>query len=255
MSNVHALPNSQTPVGVVPIVCLPYAGGSANAFHSWTFDPVDRLIVRPVELPGRGARFSETPHRSFKTLIPALAAELHQDMNGPFALFGHSMGALIAFELCRHFRRCGKRLPIHLFVSGCRAPQCQHPNSDGAWYRAPLPIFLDRLRKLNGTPAAVLENRELLQAMLPFLRADFRMVHQYHYVPEPRLSLPITAFGGRNDSQVPVTDLRAWEQQTSVQLRSYVFPGDHFFLREQKASVVEQILESSRSFTHEDVPV
>jgi medium-chain acyl-[acyl-carrier-protein] hydrolase len=149
-------------------------------------------------------------------------------MDKPFVFFGHSMGALISFELARQLRRDYGKQPIQLFVSGRRAPQLR--DRDLPTNTLPESDFVAELRRLNGTPAEVLENGELLQFMLPILRADFAINETYEYLPERPFSFPITACGGLHDDEVSRNDLEGWKEQTDASFVLRMFPGDHFFL-------------------------
>jgi medium-chain acyl-[acyl-carrier-protein] hydrolase len=146
------------------------------------------------------------------------------------------MGALTSFELARLLRREGRRQPLHLFVSGSAAPQIKdaHPVT----FDLPEPEFLDVLRRLNGTPREVLENDELLQLMLPTLRADFELLQVYEYADEPPFRFPITAFGGLQDKEVSREDLEGWRVQSAATFILRNFPGDHFFLHSERSRLL-----------------
>jgi len=157
----------------------------------------------------------------------------------PFAFFGHSMGALICFELSRYLRRNTGHIPKHLFVSAHRAPQL--PGSNPPIYTLPESSFLEKIRHLNGTPAEILDNPELLQVLLPILRADFALCETYHYLPEIPLPCAITAFGGLQDETILQQDLDAWKQQTQTTFRLHYFAGNHFFLHESQAALLNTL--------------
>jgi medium-chain acyl-[acyl-carrier-protein] hydrolase len=227
------------------LFCLPYAGAGALIFHKWS-DALPRDIeVCPIQLPGRGTRLTEPPFTQLSCLIEALARVLVPLLDKPFAFFGHSLGALIGFELARQIRRQHGLHPVRLFVSAGRAPQIPH--------RAP-PIhtlpdneFLTELRRLNGTPRELLDHEELMEVMLPIVRADFALYETYLYSAEPPLTCPISAFGGLQDRKVSASDLEAWRSQTSASFSLRMFPGDHFFLKEPLLlQALSQELQSSR---------
>jgi medium-chain acyl-[acyl-carrier-protein] hydrolase len=154
----------------------------------------------------------------------------------PFAFFGHSMGALISFELARQLRRQHAPGPIALFVSAHRAPQRPAPNPPV--HSLPQDEFVEELRRLNGTPEAVFQDAELMQLLLPTLRADFAVCETYTYMPEEPLECPILAFGGLQDHEVSRDDLAAWRAQTHRTFKLRMVPGDHFFLHSARASLV-----------------
>jgi medium-chain acyl-[acyl-carrier-protein] hydrolase len=146
----------------------------------------------------------------------------------PFAFYGHSLGGLIVFELARELRRNHDIQPVQLVVSGTRAPQCAH--RERAIHSLPGAEFIAELRRLNGTPDGILENPELMEIMLPLLRADFALYEKYSYAVELPLGCPIAAFGGWDDPRVEYSDLEAWGDQTTASFSLNMFRGGHFFL-------------------------
>lgn len=221
------------------LFCFPYAGGSALSFRNWpTYLPLT-VEVRPIELPGRGRRLKEAPATRLSPLVGAIAQSLLPYLDKPFAFFGHSMGGLISFETARLLRRVYGRSPAHLFVSGRRAPQI--PNLDSPVHVLPDAEFLKELRHLNGTPEAVLANEELMQLLLPTLRADFAVLETYVYQPEPPLNCPLTAFGGLQDPEVSCETLEAWQEQTSAEFSLQMFLGDHFFIHTAHALLLQSL--------------
>lgn len=190
----------------------------------------------PIQLPGRENRFSEPPFTQLFSLNEQLAYALIPYLDMPFAFFGHSMGALISFELSRYLCRNMGHIPKHLFVSAHRAPQLSDSNS--SIYTLPESSFLEKIRHLNGIPAEILDNPELLQLFLPILRADFTLCETYRYQPEIPLPCAITAFGGLRDETLLQQDLDAWRQQTQSTFRLHYFAGNHFFLHESQATLL-----------------
>jgi medium-chain acyl-[acyl-carrier-protein] hydrolase len=210
------------------LFCFPYAGGRASVFRLWPDNLPSNVEVCAIELPARGRRMKEPPITRLLPLAQSIAHSLTLCLDKPFVFFGHSMGALLSFEVARQLRRgCGQQ-PLQLFVSGRRAPQV--PDKDPPTNRLPESDFVAELRRLNGTPKEVLEHTELLQFMLPILRADFEVNETYEYAPEQPFSFPVTACGGLQDSEVSRQDLEAWREQTHASFVLRMFPGDHFFL-------------------------
>jgi len=209
------------------LFCFPYAGSGASIFRTWTDGLPADVEVCPVQFPGRGTRLMETPFTRLAPLIEALAQALVPLLDKPFAFFGHSLGALVGFELARQLRRQPGVQPVHLFVSADRAPQV--PHRDRPIHALPEREFLGQLHRLNGIPGKVLEEVELMQIMLPVLRADFTVYETYAYATEPPLNCPISAFGGLQDQRVSGGDLEAWRDQTSASFSLRMFPGNHFF--------------------------
>jgi medium-chain acyl-[acyl-carrier-protein] hydrolase len=222
------------------LFCFPYAGGGASIFRNWAEMLPSTIEVCPVQLPGRENRLLETPFSSISSLIEPLALALVPRLDLPFAFFGHSMGALISFELARYLRGKGYPFaPVHLFVSAHRAPQL--PDPDPPAYYLPEAAFLNELRRLNGTPEEILQNPELLRLLLPTLRADFALCETYKYVSDAPLSCPITTFGGLQDYEVSYEMLTAWRQQTSSTFTLRYFAGDHFFLHNEQTALLQAL--------------
>jgi medium-chain acyl-[acyl-carrier-protein] hydrolase len=218
------------------LFCFPYAGGNSFIFRNWQAKLPPSVEVCPVQLPGRATRLKETPCRQIKPLVEAIAGAISHALDKPFAFFGHSMGALISFELARHLRRERLPQPVHLFVSGSHAPQL--PDRDPPFHDMPEPEFIEELRRLNGTPDELFKHPEMIQLIVPLLRADFSVCQTYVYAPEPPLDCPITAYGGATDSENGDDRLRAWREQTTAFFRAQFFPGDHFFINTEQEQVL-----------------
>jgi medium-chain acyl-[acyl-carrier-protein] hydrolase len=226
------------------LFCFPYAGGSAVVFSSWP-DSLPRTIdVRPVQLPGRGARLQEPAIARAADVVSALAPALLPLLDRPFAFFCHSMGALLAFETTRWLRRHGMRPPRHLYVSGRRAPHV--PDEDFPPADASDAAIVSWLREMNGTPPEVLENEALMTLLLPSLRADIRICGTYAYEAEPSVPCPITVFGGVDDEESAPGYLEGWGQHATGGCTVLTFPGDHFFLHSAQASVLAALTASLR---------
>ncbi|MFY9555864.1 MAG: thioesterase II family protein [Blastocatellia bacterium] len=208
--------------------CFPYAGGNAFTFRKWSDFLPERVEICAVQLPGRGSRIHEPPFTRISDLVPMLAQAIIGYEDIPMALFGHSMGAVVAFELARYLRRERNVNVVHLFASGRRAPQVAL--DEPMTHDLPEPEFLETLRTLNGTPKEVFEHPELLDLMIPVLRADFAVCQTYSYSVEPPLDCPITAFGGLKDGEVTREQLDAWRKQTTASFCLRMLPGDHFFI-------------------------
>ncbi|MDF2630777.1 MAG: putative thioesterase [Symbiobacteriaceae bacterium] len=228
------------PTATVRLICLPFAGGSPAAYRNWPdlMPPAAELLS--VCLPGRGPLFSDPPYTDMQEMARAVTASLVPYLDRPFVLFGHSMGALLGFEITRLLRRAHGLAPALLAVSGHRAPQCARtlPPIHGL----PEAEFLERIRKYGGTPAELLANRELMGLIMPALRADMTAVETYRYSPEPPLSCPISVFGGTNDTHVDAEGLQAWEMQTLGELVLRILPGDHFFLLGSERLIISALL-------------
>lgn len=226
-------PNAQAKLR---LFCFHYAGGGAWCFRTWLDHLPSSVEVCSIELPGRGFRLAEAAFTRLDPLVGAITDALLPHLDKPFACFGHSMGGLVSFELTRLLRRDGLS-PVHLFVSGHRAPQL--PDLDPPIHNLPESEFLDQMCDLEGTPQAVLENTELMRLLLPTIRADFTVVETYAYAAEPPLDCPITAFGGWQDRKVSYDQLNAWQQQTNAAFSLRMLPGNHFFLHSAQSLLLE----------------
>lgn len=221
------------------LFCFPYAGGAASIYRGWADKVAPGIEVCPVQLPGRGNRLKDAPFKRIEPLLAEAADALSPYLEGSFAFFGHSMGAMISFELARLLRREDRPTPAHLFLSGRPAPQKlrQHERT----YDLPEPEFIEELRRLKGTPQEVLEHPELMDMLSPILRADFELCETYRYVPEPPLSYPITAFAGLMDQDITREQMEGWREHTSSVFTLRMFPGDHFFLHESAPLLLQMI--------------
>jgi medium-chain acyl-[acyl-carrier-protein] hydrolase len=245
----YSTPN---PAAGCRLFCFPYAGGSASIYRQWNGSPFDAVEICPIQIPGRENRTSEKPFTKLLPLAKALADVFPLDR--PFAFFGHSAGALLCFEIARELRRRGEPLPFHLFASGCSAPQlCP---SRPPRFNLKRDELITEMRKLGGTPEEVLNNDELLDFVLPALRADFALLDTYIYRDEKAFDFTITALSGQADLEVDHWEVVQWSTQTDQQFRHRQFPGGHFFLHEEgedvKALVAREIDRTLRTqkFTH-----
>ncbi|MGK5533239.1 thioesterase II family protein [Streptomyces sp. URMC 129] len=227
------------PRAAVRLFCLPYAGGAAAAYRAWGALAPAPVQVCPVEIPGRGRRLGEPPFGRLRPLVGALADALTGHLDRPFALFGHSMGGLLAFELTRTLRRRGLRLPEHLFVSGAAPPD--EPRTRPPLHAAPDAQVKAELRRLGGTPRHLLDDDELMELALPVLRADFSVLETYTCRAEPPLPVPMTVFGGTTDPLVPAASLHGWRRQAGAGARLVLLPGGHFFLHPAATEVVAAV--------------
>ncbi|HEX8921091.1 MAG TPA: thioesterase II family protein [Pyrinomonadaceae bacterium] len=210
------------------LFCFPYAGAGAMIYRPWA-DILSPLVeVYSVNLPGRGTRMSEPPLTRLAEVVHRIADEIQFYLTKPFSFFGHSMGAITSFELTHYLRSMNAPLPCHLFISGRSAPQLRetYPNT----YKLPDREFIEELRRLNGTPHQLLENPELMQLMLPALRADFSVCQTYEHTPKQPLTCPLTAFGGLQDTHISREQIEGWREQTTGAFVARMLPGDHFFL-------------------------
>lgn len=229
----------------IRLFCFPYAGGTNLIYRTWAKALGPSISVCTAHLPGRERRLTEKPYTSAQSLVEVAAEAITPYLDLPFAFFGHSMGALLSFELARQLRRLNQPLPKHLFLSGRCAAQLGV--RERLTYNLPAKEFAEELRRLNGTPPAVLEHQELMDLMIPLIRADFEVCQTYQYTQEPALDCPITAFGGLSDHDVTREKVGAWREQTARAFRLCMMPGDHFFVhsaQDRILGIISQELQS-----------
>ena len=238
-SEAWVLRQPARPRASMRLLCIPHAGGNAWMFRQWACRMPEEIEVCGVQLPGHVGRFNEAPSTHFATLLARLGDGLRPEMEMPVALFGHSLGALLAFELARQMRQRSGAEPLHLFVSGHNAPHVPDDLEDVAGLDDD--ALVARLRDLGCTPEAVLQDRETMQLMLPILRADFAVYSSYAYRDGQPLGCPITVFHGLADPQTNRAGIEGWRRHTTGPCRVQPFPGDHFFAVAQEAIVVQTI--------------
>lgn len=212
------------------LFCFPYAGGSAAAYHQWPSALPADIEVVAAQYPGRATRMREAPCTRLEALLDDMETGIAPLLDRPFAFFGHSMGATVAHELTRRLLAAGSALPRHLFLSGRSAPQLAPRRTP--IHALPHEEFIATLRDFSGTPAEILEHRELMEMMVPMIRADFEALETWKYQASAALPIPVSAFGGIADEAVPMENLDAWSVCTSERFKRHMFPGGHFFLQQ-----------------------
>ncbi|MBA3772359.1 MAG: thioesterase [Ramlibacter sp.] len=220
------------------LFCFHYAGSGGSIFRHWPDSLPDEVELVAVQLPGRENRLHEPLLHSMEDVAPPIVDELMPLLDRPFAFFGHSTGALIGFEVARVLRMRGLPQPQLLIVSAQNAPDVKpatirHQLSD--------PEFIEVLRGCNGTPDAILANPALLELLLPRIRADGALFETYRYEQQPPLDCRIVVFHGSEDHLVHVEGLARWERETSQSFSRFKFPGDHFFIHAEEASVLKHV--------------
>lgn len=229
----------KTTTGRPRLFCFPYSGAGASVFFPWVGLLSNTCDVCAVQYPGRGTRLSEPLLTDLKVLVSGTVQGLLPFFQQPFAFFGHSLGALVAFELTRALRRDFGLQPLHLFVSGHHAPHLNYVSP--LMYDLSDQEFIERLKKLNGMSPEFWESEELVNMMLPILRADFTACETYTFNSEEPLDCPVTALGGLADADVPRTSLEAWQEHTRGAFFVRMFPGDHFYLNDQRFPLVQSL--------------
>lgn len=228
------------------LFCFPYGGGAAGAFRTWQDHLPSTIEVCPVQIPGREGRLREPCYTRLNLLVEDIAQSLFELFDKPFAFFGHSLGTMIEFDLARHLRNEQLTEPVHLFASGRRAPQI--PDDLPCIYNLQKREFIEALRQLNTTNKELLANDELLDLIIPILKADYEMVQTYSYRPDAPFDFSITALGGKEDLYESAEKLEAWRSQTRASFSLYIFPGDHFFIHSCQPSLLQTIAKQLHQF-------
>jgi len=220
------------------LFCLPFAGAGAAAYASWVRHAPPGLAVVPVQLPGREQRLNEPAERSLPRLVEQLTHEIAPLAGDAYSLFGHSMGALIVFELARSLRRAGCPPPGVVFVSGRGAPQ--FPIAERRIHTLPDRDFIREIRGLRGTPDSILDHEEFTSVFLPPLRADFALVETYRCAPDAPLASPISAFAGIDDAISPEA-FDAWRMHTAARFQLRLLPGGHFLVASARDALLRAV--------------
>jgi medium-chain acyl-[acyl-carrier-protein] hydrolase len=222
------------------LFCFPYAGAGIAAFRSWGEYLSPEVEVCCIQMPGREHRWRERPVISFDELIPQLTLALGRFSDLPYAFYGHSIGARVAFEVALELGKTGPSRPSHLFVGASPAPQIP-------WSYPPIvqlpeaELVAEVGRRYGSIPPAVLEDNELRQLVVRSLRADFSLIENYRRPSSGLVDCPLSAFAGSEDSTVPLSHIEAWRSRTMASFELHTIPGDHFFLQSARNSLLESI--------------
>lgn len=226
----------------VRLVCFPHAGGTAAFYTAWAraleSEPIE---VVAAELAGRDAVSGEEPSVDLEHIVNSFVDAIGAVANQPYALFGHSLGALIAFEVARRLRDGSSSRPLHLFVSGAFAPQSSNPLTPLRSIAGDAQFLEAVASRYGGVPRIVLEQAELRASIVPALRADLELTETYAYRPEPPLACPITAYAGSADPIVSDEGLVQWRAQTTAEFSWQRFDGGHFYLNRARDALLADI--------------
>ncbi|MFJ1967225.1 thioesterase II family protein [Streptomyces sp. NPDC087903] len=236
------------PPSALRLICFPHVGGAASAYVALSRALAPHVEVLALQYPGRQDRRHEPHPGSVPALADGVAGALRPTLDGrPYAFFGHSMGALLAFETARLMTATGASGPVRLFASARRAPSV--PRTEAVHLRDDAGL-LTEIRRLSGTDQQVLEDEELLALALPAIRADYRAVETYRYLPGAPLDCPVTVFAGDRDTETDAPDLVAeWAGLTTADTDLRVFSGGHFYLDGRAEEAAAEITARLRTAT------
>jgi len=224
----------------VRLVCFPHAGGAASYFFPWSQALTPQVEVIAVQYPGRQDRRLEKTVDTITALAGHIAAAVPSRIEGPYAFFGHSMGAILAYEVARLLEPAGTG-PVRLVASGRRAPSRRPDGPADTIHLRDDAGLVAELRSSGATDPRVLDDEELLALILPSVRADYRAIETYTHVPGPPLTCPITAIVGDHDPKATIDEASAWAGHTTGGFDLRVFPGGHFYLDDHAAAVIETV--------------
>ncbi len=231
----------------VNLICLPYAGGSSNYF-----EPIKKALqtlqknhqysdleieVIEVTLSGRGVRYHEPLFKNIDDLVADIWKQIQHLMYQPYAFFGHSMGALLAYQLTHQAKKMRFPTPIHLFLSGREAPSV--PPDNEKRFLLPLPAFKAKLKNYGGISTDILEDTDIFSFFEPIIRADFEAVETWKYRYRPKLNIPTVIFSG-TEEDITNEELVAWQKEFQNDIQFKIFEGDHFFINNH-AEVIANI--------------
>lgn len=221
------------------LFALPFAGSGASLYRSWTKMIPAEIDFIPIQLPGREIRIRDPLIDNLDELTSQLVPAIAPLLDKPYAIFGYSMGALVAFETARVLEKNGHPKPKTVFAASRQAPSL--PPQAPPFFDLPDDEFWAQVKKLNGSPDEVFEKPELLELIGPVLRNDLRLCDSYSHDDDTLLSCPIRAYGSEHDLLTPLDALQAWEHHTENSFTTKVFPGDHFFIHHQTEALVADI--------------
>lgn len=223
------------------LFCFHHAGVGAAVYRPWALQMRPDVEVCAIELPGRGSRLGEAPLESVSDMVTALLPRLRPELDRPFAFFGHSMGAVLAFETAAALVAAGHAAPGHLFVSGRRPPHMPDPHSPLSEL-ADAEFVVEINRRYGGIRPELLAHPDVMELLLPALRADIRALDRHRPArPTHPLPCPITAMGGDLDGVTPIDHLEAWRPLTAATFTLKQYPGDHFYLDPRRADVLSDL--------------
>ncbi|NLW46660.1 MAG: thioesterase [Firmicutes bacterium] len=231
----------------IKLYCFPYAGGSATIYNKWRTYLNPNIQLVPMEMAGRGVRFKEDFYQSIAEAVNDLYTNIDFKSNhDPYAFFGHSMGSILVYELCRKIAADNQKGPAHIFVSGMHPPHIKKERK--ILHQLPLAEFKEEVIKMGGTPREVFENQELMDYFVPIIKADYKIYETYEFLPnDTKFDFGITAFNGLSDKPT-FAEMLEWGNYTSDFSKLYQYEGDHFFIHNHTAAIVDVINKTLSNF-------
>jgi len=222
------------------LFCLPYAGGSARIYAKWRKFLNSSVELFPIELAGRGKRFNEPFYSTMDEAIHDIYSQIKDKLNHPFAIYGHSMGSLLAYELSYKIQQTNGLSPLHIFFSGGKPPHCRTVKKE--IHKLTDSDFKNEIKRMGGTPNELLAEKELFEIFMPILRADFRLIETYRYIKksDSKLNSKVTVLNGKED-EISDNELLGWQQYTKQSCNIVNFEGGHFFINDHAESIVDLI--------------
>ncbi len=222
------------------LFCLPYAGGSEVVYYNWKNYLDSSIKLYPVELKGRGKRFTEDFYEDIEEAVEDIFQMIKEEIvKGEYAIYGHSMGSLLAYELYYKINEMGFEKPKHIFFSGCKAPHVVRARNH--IYSLANEDFVNEIMKFGGTPEEILMNKELMEVFIPILRNDFKIVETYKYKEKiNKIECSVSVLNGKEDS-IPSKDIFAWNEHSSEKCKIYNFEGNHFFINNNVENITRII--------------
>lgn len=228
------------------VFAFPFSGAGAVIYQSWAkqFEQED-IELLGIQLPGRENRYKEKLQVDLRPLVTQLTSEIIPLLDKPFIFIGHSLGALVAFEVCRELRKHGQPLPLQLFISAFRSPCMANPNPE--LHNLSDQQLIQRIREYGGTPEAILSSPELMALFIPIIRADFKLFETYQYTEDEPLDCPIATFSASDDSIVKPEYMSNWQKQSTQPVQQKLLSGGHFFLDKNKQTVINQLMKALKN--------
>lgn len=223
------------------LFCLPYAGGSEAVYYKWKNYLHPSIELIPIELKGRGKRFNEIFYESLEEAVDDIFGNIKEKIiNNEYAIYGHSMGSLLSYELYYEIEKMGIKKPKHIFFSGYRAPSIIKQKEN--IYTLPDYDFMKKVMELGGTPEELMKNQELLEIFIPIIRSDFKILENYKYKErENKIECNVSVLNGKQDTAIKFDEILEWKNHVSKGFKVYNFEGNHFFINSNVENITNII--------------